>query len=241
MCDAVAFAHASGYLHRDLKPDSIMVGKFGEVLVMDWGLAKPIRKPRENRETLTNPNSEGGVESDPDTLPYIEGTPQYMSPAQVNGVFGGLDERSDVYSLGGILYAILAHRPPVTGSSIDEVLAKLRNGETTTMALPKGAVSKKAPAQPGSAIPPALRSVNLKALAHERDNRYQSVAALTSDIEAYQNRFATRAKAAGTWTKFLLWFGRNQTLTASAAVLTLVVTGFTGRVVQKEREAGEAI
>jgi serine/threonine protein kinase len=241
VCDAVAFAHASGYLHRDLKPDNIMVGEFGEVLVMDWGLAKPLRKAKESRGASTDSMSEGGVPSEPDTLPYIEGTPQYMSPEQANGVFGGLDERSDVYSLGGILYAILAHRPPVTGSSINEVLAKLRSGEMTAMALPKGAVSNTTPAQPGAAIPAALRSVTLKALAHEKDKRYQSVEALASDIEAYQNGFATQAEAAGTWTKIRLWVGRNQTLSASAAVLALVVTGFTGRVVQKGREASEAI
>lgn len=172
VCDAVAFAHASGYLHRDLKPDNVMVGEFGEVLVMDWGLAKLIRKTRESRGASTESDGDIGTPSEPETLPYIEGTPQYMSPEQANGLFGGLDVRSDVYSLGGILYAILTYRPPVTGSSINEVLAKLRSGETPTMGLPKGAVSKTEPAQPGAAIPAALRSVTLKALAHERNSRY---------------------------------------------------------------------
>jgi serine/threonine protein kinase len=241
VCDAVAFAHASGDLHRDLKPDNVMVGEFGEVLVMDWGLAKLIRKTRESRGASTESVGDLGTPSEPETLPYIEGPPQYMSPEQANGLFGGLDERSDVYSLGGILYAMLTHRPPVTGSSINEVLAKLRSGETPTMGLPKGAVSKTTPAQPGTAIPAALRSVTLKALAHERSNRYQSVAELASDIEAYQNGFATQAEAAGTWTKIRLWVGRNQTLSASATVLSLVVAGFTGRVVQKRREASDAI
>jgi len=230
VCDAVAFAHDKGYLHRDLKPENIMVGAFGEVLVMDWGLAKPIRKP--------NPAGDVPNEAEPDTLPYIEGSPQYMSPEQANGVYGGLDERSDIYSLGGILYAILTLRPPVSGRSVAEVLENVRKGEVTTTVLPRGSVSVGgAPVRMERALPEALRAVTLKALSLERDQRYQSVSAFVADVESYQNGFATSAEEASVFRQVALLVKRHRLASGLLFLLLCGTALFTMRLAASEKSA----
>ncbi len=131
VCDAMAFAHAKGILHRDLKPENIMVGEYGEVLVMDWGLAK----------ILGERDAAGAVKAAAtDTGDYgmtlegeVMGTPQYMSPEQAEGMVADLDTRSDIYSLGGILYAILTLHPPVGGSTLAEVLGNVKSGVLSPM------------------------------------------------------------------------------------------------------------
>jgi serine/threonine protein kinase/WD40 repeat protein len=221
VCDAVSFAHSKGYLHRDLKPENIMVGEFGEVLVMDWGLAKVIRKtPPEAGQAATR-------DAEPETLSYIEGTPQYMSPEQANGVYGGLDERSDIYSLGGVLYAILTHRPPVTGTSVAEVIQKVRAGETTVMAMPRRREAGAAPLRIEQTVPEALRAVTLKALSRDKTTRYQSVAAFAADIEAYQNGFATSAETAGVLRLFVLLMKRHRIASGFAAAFLVSAVVFT--------------
>ena len=235
VCDAVGFAHSKGYLHRDLKPDNIMVGEFGEVLVMDWGIAKRIHRADGSSESAA---------PEPDALTYIEGTPQYMSPEQANGMYGGLDERSDVYSLGGILYAILTLRPPVSGSSLNEVLDKVRKGETTTMAMPRGAVQPGTPAQAGRSVPEALRAVTVKAMNRERERRYQSVGELANDIEAYLSGFATRAEEAGLARHMILLIKRHRLASSFAGAALIGALLFTARLAKSEalatREAARA-
>ena len=228
VCDAIGFAHASGYLHRDLKPENLMVGEFGEVLVMDWGLAKKIRGSGIQSPVV------GHEPEEPEQLSHIEGTPQYMSPEQANGVYGGLDERSDIYSLGGILYAILTKRPPVSGGSVAEVLEKVRKGETTTMALPRGSLADRPPAQLEDPVPDSLRAVTLKAMACDRGKRYQNVAALVEDIDAYQNGFATSAEDASMWTQVLLFVNRHRAASALAAAMLVGGVLFTVRLAASE-------
>jgi len=131
VCDAVAFAHSKGVIHRDLKPENIMLGEYGEVLVMDWGLAKilndepdelsPVRK-RLFAPKKDDPEPSGTLEGD------IMGTPQFMAPEQVEGRINDLDARTDIYALGGILYNILTLRPPFTGATLAEVFEKIRRG-----------------------------------------------------------------------------------------------------------------
>ncbi|HSE15826.1 MAG TPA: serine/threonine-protein kinase [Pyrinomonadaceae bacterium] len=101
VCDAVAFAHAHGVIHRDLKPQNIMIGSFGEVLVLDWGVAKIRDDPRPSASFQT---MEGTV----------IGTRHYMSPEQARGEIDQLDERSDIYALGAVLYYLLNDQPKVS-------------------------------------------------------------------------------------------------------------------------------
>ena len=115
VCDAMAFAHSKGVLHRDLKPENVMVGEYGEVLVMDWGLAKVIGVEEEVQVGVTTRTVSRGLSGDFGMTMEGEvmGTPQYMSPEQAVGVVAGLDERLDFYALGAILFAVLTYKPPI--------------------------------------------------------------------------------------------------------------------------------
>jgi serine/threonine protein kinase len=168
ICEAVAFAHARGILHRDLKPENVMVGPFGEVLVMDWGVAKILREDRTPRED----HAEVSVESSPaETKPSktahgtVLGTAGYMAPEQARGEIDRLDERADIYSLGAILRFLLSSKRPRAGEE------RLNY--------------KSAPlSSPGSA-PKAVAAISQKAMAEDRANRYASVSDLASDIARY--------------------------------------------------------
>jgi serine/threonine protein kinase len=169
ICDAVAFAHAHGVIHRDLKPQNIMVGSFGEVLVMDWGLAKVLGKNEEGAKgeagvgvvplSALQPGSAPGQTQ----VGVVMGTPGYMAPEQARGEVDQIDERTDVYGLGAVLYFLLTGRPPVS-----------LTGTATPVSLP--------PRQHNRAIPRALEAICLKALAAEPAHRYSSVAELAKDI-----------------------------------------------------------
>jgi serine/threonine protein kinase len=235
VCDAVAYAHSKGIVHRDLKPENIMIGSFGEVLVMDWGLAKNMTTSR--REGAPEPapipatlsakpvNDLRGFET---MHGLIVGTPPYISPEQARGELDRIDERSDIYVLGGILYAILALRPPVEGESVHEVVEKI---VTSAIAPPSSfnqptrkSAAKKAAEQPGvetagslvfahcpgKRIPDGLSAVVMKALALDPHDRYQNVEDLQADIEAYQGGFATKAERAGMAKHALLFAGRHK-------------------------------
>jgi eukaryotic-like serine/threonine-protein kinase len=131
VCNALDYAHSRGVLHRDIKPGNIIVGKHGETLVVDWGLAKAVGSVEPGggagERRLVPSSASGSAE----TLPgSAMGTPAYMSPEQAAGDLPRLGPRSDVYSLGATLYCLLTGRPPFEGDDVDEVLRKVQRGDS---------------------------------------------------------------------------------------------------------------
>jgi serine/threonine protein kinase len=126
VCNAIEYAHSRGVLHRDIKPHNVIVGKNGETLVVDWGLAKPMGKAESTDERPLVPSSASGSVQ---TLPgNAIGTPAYMSPEAARGDIEALGPRSDVYSLGATLYSILTGRAPFEGDA-GPVLQAVQRGE----------------------------------------------------------------------------------------------------------------
>ncbi len=164
-CEAVAYAHSQGILHRDLKPDNILVGEFGETQVADWGLARWIKEAESQPEVLCVSGSETTA------VGAIVGTPAYMSPEQAAGL--AASPRSDVFSLGVVLYEIVAGHAPLHGSDAAETLAALRNGQIPSL------ITK----QPDA--PPELVAIIDKAMAPDPAARYQDARALAADIGHY--------------------------------------------------------
>jgi serine/threonine protein kinase len=171
ICDAVAFAHAHGVLHRDLKPQNIMLGPFGEVLVMDWGVAKEVGDgsypPRRDPRDI-------GKDRSPETAHgTVLGTPGYMPPEQARGEQELMDERTDVYALGAVLHFLLTGRAPVADAA--------------------GAPGPMLPRRHDRSIPRSLEAVCLKALAAERQDRYANVPDLAEDIRNFLSGLPVRA------------------------------------------------
>lgn len=133
VCEAVGYAHSRGVMHRDLKPTNIMIGVHGEVLVVDWGLAKVLGREEHQkrldwpveREPVVTERSVSGFET---STGDISGTPVYMPPEQAQGETGLIDQRADVYALGAILYQILSGRPPYLGDTSVAVLVQVLEG-----------------------------------------------------------------------------------------------------------------
>ena len=171
VCNAIEYAHSRGVLHRDIKPANVILGRYGETLVVDWGLAKAIGKadPTSGERTLLLSSASGSGE----TLPGSAlGTPAYMSPEQAEGDLEHLGPRSDVYSLGATLYCLLTGKPPLEGDVAD-VLRRSQTGEF------------RPPRALDPTIDPALEAVCLKAMALKAEDRYSTAKALAEDIERW--------------------------------------------------------
>jgi serine/threonine-protein kinase len=174
VCHAVGYAHARGVLHRDLKPENIMLGAFGEVFVMDWGLAKILTTdvPRPvvgGRAEHRHPTSFHTRVGD------VTGTPSYMPPEQAMGLVDSLNARSDVFALGAMLYELLTLRPPHGTGAPQEVLRRARQ---ETVAAPSVVA-------PEAEVPPELEHIVMRCLAREQGERFASTADLVDEIEAF--------------------------------------------------------
>jgi WD40 repeat protein/serine/threonine protein kinase len=171
VCNAMEYAHSRGVLHRDLKPGNIMVGKYGETLVVDWGLAKPVGKREIQSEEATLRPSSSLSSSGQTQVGSAIGTPAYMSPEQAAGKLDELGPASDVYSLGATLYHLLCGQPPFEKESVAENLKKVERGDY------------RKPRAVSSAVPAPLEAICLKAMALKPDDRYQTARALADDLE----------------------------------------------------------
>lgn len=173
ICQAVGYAHSKGVLHRDLKPGNVMLGKHGETLFVDWGLAKVqgIEDPVSEDESLLKIQPGSGTDQ---TLPGSAiGTPGYMSPEQASGLIEELGPATDIYSLGCILYTLLTGEVPIRERQFGELLRRVNNGEFAK------------PREKNTAIPKALEAICLKAMATDHTARYASCDDLANDIERF--------------------------------------------------------
>lgn len=174
VCDAVEFAHSRGVLHRDLKPGNIMLGDFGETLVVDWGLARvqptPDNADEVGHERLDLANSLGG---EPTQMGHVVGTPAYMPPEQASGQLDELDASSDVYALGATLYYALTGTKPIRGKSVDEVIAKTISGDV------------RPPRSVNRYISKPLDAICRKAMATDKSQRYRTCRELRDDVECF--------------------------------------------------------
>ncbi len=200
-CQTVAYAHTQGVIHRDLKPANILVGEFGEVTVLDWGLAKvrgeqPSTEVEESVETQAAGKKAVSMELTQPGKRY--GTPLYMSPEQARGD-DALDERTDVYNLGSILFEALTAQNLVWGNDVEEVLEQV-------LQRPTPIPSEVAPDRP---IPPGLEAVCLRALEKDPVDRYPSVAALVADLQAFRAGEPVSVYRADALTRLMRWQARN--------------------------------
>src|SRR5262249_10839984 len=125
VCKTVAYAHSRGVIHRDLKGQNIMLGDFGEVVVLDWGLAKAVGQPDEESEILAAAATRESEKTDLTLQGEALGTPAYMAPEQAAGILEAIDHRTDVYGLGAMLYHLLTGQSPFGGDAVEEVLRKV--------------------------------------------------------------------------------------------------------------------
>ena len=256
VCDAVAFAHSKNVVHRDLKPENIMIADYGEVLVMDWGLAKILDPDRSTNESRTDGASddEWNSTSFDDSIDSIlsdcavsdsmktmygqvMGTPGFMPPEQALGKVEDIDIRSDVYALGGILYNILALQPPITGLSIKQLIRQIVRGDIEPpSSLNRGDDFFHCP---GNKVPEPLSAIAMKALSANPSDRYQHVEELQNDVEKYLGGFATSVEDAGFIKLLLLLIKRNKAKVIAGVVALVVLIGLTTGFMIKIIEAKE--
>ena len=228
--EAVASAHSRNVLHRDLKPANIQVSDYGEVLLCDWGLAKDINLPAQSTEEINLSE----ILSQQTMSGVIKGTPGYMAPEQLDIESGEITEKTDIYSLGCILYAILTHTKPIESDSLEMLKKKTIEGQV----IPASQRSSKS-------IPKALEAVVTKAMSVNPRERYPDANSITREVRAYLDGFATKAQNAHFSTQLLLLIKRNK----AACLFTLIsfmtiaalVTFFMIQLKDRERDAIRAL
>ncbi|MCC6737878.1 MAG: protein kinase [Planctomycetia bacterium] len=182
VCLGMAYAHDRGVIHRDLKPANIMLGDYGEVYVVDWGLARKVGTAPEPAARAAVPAASAQLTLDGE----IMGTPSYMSPEQADGRIQELDRRTDVYSLGAVLHEILTLRPPFEGKTAVETIRKVKLGGV--------APPSRAPAAGSAPIPPELDAICLRALSLRPGDRFQSALELHHEIQLFLEGAKTRER-----------------------------------------------
>jgi len=227
VCEAMSYAHRKGVVHRDLKPANVMVGRFGEVYVMDWGLARVLDAP-ETKDVRLAPPPSTGVHTDRERLEEgtpdsplvtldgdVVGTPAYMSPEQARGELDEIGPASDVYALGAMLYHLLAgHMPYVLPGQKANAHAVWR----WVLDGPPAPLAARAPS-----APPELVAIAEKAMARERTRRYPSMEALAEDLRAYLELRVVRAHRSGALVELQKWMQRNRLAAASLALVVLAL------------------
>ncbi|MBD3361221.1 protein kinase [Candidatus Woesearchaeota archaeon] len=225
VCEGMAYAHSKGVIHRDLKPENIMIGEFGEVLVMDWGLAKTKEMPEViNRSIAPSKNPDQTLEG------TVMGTPMYMPPEQANGEIDKIDNKSDIYSLGATLFSLLSKNPdPISGTDVKNILVNVLRGKINK---PKE-------------VPAELCSIIYKAMEYKQEDRYPKVEGLGADVQAWLDGELVSEHPYTFFDKLKRKIKKHSGKIAAAALISasIAATGITGTLAfkaQADKEKAQA-
>jgi len=230
-CDGISYAHSKGVLHRDLKPENIMIGGFGEVLVMDWGIAKILGQ----EEVLSDRDAIEMDKIDQHTATAegrVMGTLAYMPPEQASGYISELGKRSDVFALGAILYRILTFCHPYEDTTMQDMLEKAQNRDLEPPDV----------RTPERNIPAELSAICMKAMAYDKDERYTDASELKKDLQLYLDGKSVSAKKDSLLTKTRKWVARNKVATAGiAAAFVCLIAGIVAANLYQQKQKQEKI
>ena len=233
VCDAIAFAHSKNILHLDLKPANIQVDEYGQVFVCDWGLARDLNDLDFTENTSPHKNNKK-----PELLltlnNTLKGTPGYMAPEQIHRSFGSRDQRTDIFSLGSLLYFLLTGSFPYEGENNDAIIDATKKGHF------RDPISR----FPELNIPEVLNSICLKAMSLQKNDRYESVNTLRSDLRAYLNGFLTSVENPSFLKQSQLLIRRHKkvfiSLMASCFIVIILSSLFVQSIRQERNAALEA-
>jgi len=219
----IAYAHSEGIIHRDIKPANVMIGEFGETVVVDWGIAK------DRRATTGEADEPAAAASGALATAGVLGTPAYMPPEQARGE--EVDERADVYALGALLYELLAGRAPYAGEDSTSVIERVLAG-------PPAEVDVLAPGAPAELV-----AIVEAAMARDRNDRYPDARQLADDLERFQTGQLVSAHRYSTMTLMRRWTARHRAAVAAAVVTVAAIAiagGLAFRSVVRERNLARA-
>mgnify|MGYP000897045726 FL=1 len=224
VAEAVGYAHSQDVIHRDLKPANVLLGDYGETIVIDWGLARDLRAS----DVTPQPGATGSGDGRTVTGRVV-GTPQYMSPEQARG--DAVDARADVYALGAMLYEVLSGKAPVGGDSAQQIIDRVLAGPPPHL--------RKVVA----GMPADLDAIVAKAMARAPADRYATAKELAADLKRFQTGQLVTAQVYGRWSLLRRWVHKNRGYvalgTVAVAALAMIAIGLVRRVVE-ERQIAEA-